>query len=267
MTSQFEEMLTARFAAGAHLCVGLDPKPSDVEGLTPTGIKIWLMNIVKATAPYAAAYKPNLQFYLRWGWRGVKILEELNDWMGHNFGEIPRILDAKWGDIGDTNLGSLDFAMSLDVQAVTIHNYMGVEAMDPLLRKFYCFVLCKTSNSGSGEFQDLELRGGENWRTTPLYRAVAKHVETTWNGDIDPGAGLVVGATHPRQLAEIDQAVKGLVFLIPGVGKQGGSVEAAVRAVQQNTALINVSSGITSAPDPAKAAEGFNEQIREALAT
>lgn len=267
-TTDFREMLRERMERKhAHLCIGLDPKPSD--GWDPyepdfDEMLSWYKRLVDTTAPYAAAYKPNLQYYLRWGSRGIKVLEDLNQWMRQCHGEIPRILDAKWGDIGESNLPDVAFANSLGVKAVTIGNYMGVEAMVPLLGEFCCFVLCKTSNSGSGEFQDLELRSGEKWRTVHLYDTVAKHVEISWNG-IGPGAGLVVGATHPVQLAAIDQEVKGLVFLIPGVGKQGGTVREVMRAVRNNTPLINVSSGVTSANDPAEAARMFNKQIEEAL--
>lgn len=267
MTTDFKAMLLERTAQGKHLCIGLDPKPSDVEKLhkqDPDSIKDWLMDVVDASAPFAAAFKPNLQFYLRWGWRGIKLLEDLNAWMRQCHSQIPRILDAKWGDIGDTNLPDVAFAHSLGVQAVTIGNYMGVEAMTPLLQEFFCFVLCKTSNYGSDEFQDLELHSSEKWRTVRLYDVVAKHIETAWNG-IGPGAGLVVGATHPQQLARIDMGVRDMVFLIPGVGKQGGTVSEVMRAVQNNTPLINVSSGITSAEDPAVTAQTFNDQIVEVL--
>jgi orotidine 5'-phosphate decarboxylase subfamily 2 len=271
MNGSFKEMLEARFASGAHLCVGLDPKPSDVGKLhkhDPQAIKEWLMDVVDATAPNAATFKPNLQFYLRWGWEGIKLLEELNKWMLSRHKDIPRILDAKWGDIGDTNLGDVAFAQKLGVQAVTIHNYMGVEAMTPLLGEFFCFVLCKTSNPGSGEFQDLplELHSTTASEATHLYGGVARHVKRSW-GSYGPGAGLVVGATHPGQLAAIDADVEDLVFLIPGVGKQGGTVQDVMASVHNNTPLINVSSGVTSAEDPAVAAMQYNNQIKEALAS
>ena len=262
MSGNFKEMLQARKDQGSHLCVGLDPKPSDIEKLRYRGvqdIKEWLMSVVDATAPFAAAFKPNFQYYLRRGADGIWLLEELNKWMNVHHKDIPRILDAKWGDIGDTNLGSVEFAKSLGVQAVTIHNYMGVEAMTPILKEFFCFVLCKTSNPGSGEFQDLRLYKDE-WRLH--YDLVAQHVQNGWNGH-EPGAGLVVGATYPEQLINVDEDVEKLVFLVPGVGKQGGTVADVMRNVKRNIPLINVSSGITSAPDPAKAAKLYNDEIKE----
>lgn len=263
----FKEMLLARKSEGAHLCVGLDPKPSDVVKLhkqDPQGIKDWLMDVVDATAPEAAAFKPNFQFYVRWGSEGVRLLEGLCKWMKNRHEDIPRILDIKWGDIGDTNLGDVEFAKSLGVQALTIHNYMGVEAMTPLLKEFYCFVLCKTSNEGSGEFQDLLLDNSPNRWCICNYDVVALRVAEAWNG-IGPGAGLVVGATHLDPLMEIDDEVEDLVFLIPGVGKQGGTVEDVMENVKRNIPLINVSSGITAAADPAAAAKSFNDQIKEAM--
>lgn len=265
---RFNEMLEERFADGARLCVGLDPKPSDVAKLhkqDPQGIKDWLMNVVDATAPEAAAYKPNLQFYMRWGSDGIRLLEELKKWMSVRYPHVPCILDAKWGDIGDTNLGSAEFARRLGVQAVTISPYLGMEAMRPLLEDFFCFVLCKTSNSGSGELQNLVIDPGYVYDRPPLHMQVARNVQKYWQG-IGPGAGLVVGATYPLQLEEIDSDTVGLTFLIPGVGKQGGTVDDVMANMKRNTPLINVSSGVTGAENPAEAARQFNTQIKEALA-
>ncbi len=266
----FQDMIAARNARGAHLCVGLDPSPVIVKRLhkqDPQGIRDWLMSVVDMTAPYAASFKPNLQFYLNWGWQGIKILEELNDWMRLYHPDIPRILDAKWGDIGATNLGSLAFAQKLGVQAITVHNYMGMEAMRDLLENLFCFVLCKTSNPGAHEFQDLPLLPLDRLDVLTLSQTVARHVATSWTSvSKNKGCGLVVGATlDPVEIRSIDKTVSGLIFLIPGVGTQGGSVNVALSRVRHNHPLVNVSSAITKAGDPAAVAKDYNDQIQEAL--
>lgn len=254
----FQEMLRERFEKGAHLCVGLDPTKDD----TRThwwNLSGWLIEIVDATAPYAAAFKPNLQFYLGMGTSGLETLARVIYHVKMHHPTIPIILDAKWGDIGKTNLGCVEFANNLGVHAVTVHNYMGYQAMLPLLEKFFCFVLCRTSNPGADEFQNLTVLDGQG-ESHPLYSYIAQGVANNWK-DFGPGVGLVVGATNPVELADIDKAVEGLPFLIPGVGTQGGTVADVMKNVYRNEPLINVSSGVMHANNPDVAAHLFNEQI------
>ena len=244
-------MLEARFKQGAHLCVGLDPTPDDGRY---SGDMEWLENLVDMTSFYAAAYKPNLQFYLHWGSAGIKMLGEIIDYIRKNHPDIPIILDAKWGDIGATNIGSRMLTRRLGVDATTIHNYMGMEAMQPLLDELFCFVLCKTSNPGSNEFQ------GD-------YLNVAFRVNKFWDQPDKPGAGLVVGATYPEQLRLVNDKVDNCLILVPGVGAQGGTIKDVfdnILGSRVNTALVNVSSGIGKAANPAEAALRFNHQIVEA---
>ncbi|HRF28507.1 MAG TPA: orotidine-5'-phosphate decarboxylase [Candidatus Saccharibacteria bacterium] len=259
--SDFATMLAARKAEGAHLCVGLDPSPGDFDLMGVKSTQRWLESIVVAAAPYAAAWKPNLQFFLGEGSEGILMLEKLTKAVQHLYPTIPIILDAKWGDIGTTNIPDVRFAHRLGVQAVTIHNYMGAEAMRPLLEEFFCFVLCKTSNEGSGEFQDLP--DGSNF-LKPHHQTVAMRVDRAWSS-YGPGVGLVTGATHPEELSGIDELVRDRVLLIPGVGAQGADVATVMARVTNNTPLINVSRGISGANNPAEAAAGFNNQIKEAI--
>jgi orotidine-5'-phosphate decarboxylase len=146
------------------------------------------------------------------------------DYIREKYRGIPVILDAKRGDIGESNDRYDKFAFEyLRADAITLHPYLGYEALKPfLLRKDKaCYILCRTSNPGAGELQDLLVSG------KPLYQVVAKRVATVWNKN--KNCGLVVGATYPKELNIVRRIAKELPFLIPGVGAQGGDLKKSVQ--------------------------------------
>lgn len=293
--SDFKQMLFARQEQGAHLCVGLDPK-LPIDGVMPGKrgrlseggqytLRRYLTRIIQASAPYAAAFKPNFGFYLQFGASGLVVLEWIVDYIRDNHPDIAIILDPKWGDIGNTNDTYVTYAENLEVDAITVHNYMGKTGMTPFLEKFFCFVLCRTSNPDSDEFQAVDTSpwvvytSGTTYPTElaasmvvpggrieevsmPGFLNVANRVYRVWD-KVGQGAGLVVGATYPDELEVVDQETEDLIFLIPGVGTQGGTVEEVIDRVRYNTPLINVSSGISKASDPGAAAKKYNDEIRK----
>lgn len=220
------------------LCVGLDP---DVEKL-PEHIKnlpdsLFLFNkaIIDATADLVCAYKPNSAFYEALGPDGIIQLKKTTDYLHETHPDIPVILDAKRADIGNTNNGYVSFAYDyLGVDSITLHPYLGGEALSPFLdyADKGVIVLCRTSNPGAAEFQDLVIDG------QPLYQHVAKTVADTWNKNNN--CLLVVGATYPEEMKIIRDIVGDMPFLVPGVGAQGGDIEAVMKAGidSQNQGMI-----------------------------
>ncbi len=228
------------------LCVGLD---SDIERIPENKRKgehpqsTFNKAIIDATADLVCAYKPNTAFYESRGKNGIEALKMTCDYLREKYPEIPIILDAKRADIGNTNEGYVKFAYDyLGVDAITLHPYLGKEALKPFLdiTDKTVFILCRTSNSGAGEFQDLLVDG------KPIYQNVAEHVVNDWN--YNGNCGLVVGATYPSELDIVRRIVgKGFPLLIPGIGVQGGDTEKTVKAgVDKDglNAIINSSRGI-----------------------
>ena len=215
----FERLGDRIEAVDSVVCVGLDPDPERLpEHLADADLPRWAFNrrIVDATHEHAAAYKPNLAFYEDAdGWRS------LVETVAYAHGkDVPVILDGKRADIGNT---ARRYANLLELgDAITVHPYMGYDSLQPFLAREGAgvFVLCRTSNPGGGDLQDLELADGDL-----LYERVAD-LAAAWNerGNV----GLVVGATAPDELEAIRERVPDLPFLVPGVGAQGGDAEAAV---------------------------------------
>jgi orotidine-5'-phosphate decarboxylase len=252
-------------AVESLLCIGLDPEldriPARFRG---DEWPLFAFNrwIIEQTHPYAAAYKPNMAFYELRGARGIKELELTMEYLRGEHPEIPTICDAKRGDIGNSNRG---YAVSifdvLGFDAVTLHPYLGKEALAPFLerRDKVCIILCRTSNPGAGEFQNLKSEG------RPLWETVALRVSTEWNA-----AGncmLVVGATCPEEMKRIRTIAPAIPFLVPGVGAQGGDVAAAVSAgldAQGKGLLISSSRAIIFNNDPEAAARDLRDEINAA---
>lgn len=239
------------------LCVGLDPDHAHhrVEDVAP-----YLLDIVAATAPYAACYKPNLAFFEQWGVEGLKALERVLSGIP---GDIPTIGDAKRGDIGNT---AAAYARALfeawGFGAATVNPYLGRDAVDPFLAYSDrgVFVLCRTSNPGAGELQAQELANG---------RRLFEHVAATapgWGANV----GLVVGATASAELACVRQLAPQTPLLIPGVGAQGGPPEDAVRfgGYRPGKVLVNSSRGVIyagSGPGAIDAAAAAARALRDTL--
>jgi len=245
------------------LCVGLDPHIPDLKEPTAASALAFCLNLVKQTAPYAAAFKPNAAFFEVFGaegWVALKqVIEAIQEESNKRGSMIPVILDAKRGDIASTAEAYAQSAFdSLGAHCITLNPYLGKDSVDPFIQNSEkgVFLLCKTSNKGSGDLQDVTLSTGD-----PLYIHVAKLAQT-WN--VKNNIGLVVGATHPQVMAEIRTATPNLWFLAPGVGAQGGELESALRAGLRKDGkgiLLPVSRGISRAENPAKAAAELRDQI------
>ncbi|MFB6201254.1 MAG: orotidine-5'-phosphate decarboxylase [Halorhabdus sp.] len=220
----FFDRLAARIdAVDSVVSVGLDPDPDRLpEQLTDHELPRWAFNrrVIDATHEHAAAYKPNAAFYEDPdGWRALR------ETIAYAHGkDVPVLLDAKRADIGNTarRYATALQESGLNADAITVNPYLGRDSLEPFLQHADAgvFVLCRTSNPGGEDLQDLELATGE-----PLYERVAALADL-WNRD--DNVGLVVGATASEELADLREQVPDLPFLVPGVGAQGGDAEAAV---------------------------------------
>jgi orotidine-5'-phosphate decarboxylase len=266
----FSELAGRAWDASKYLCIGLDIDPAKLprsfEVNDAASVLRFAATIVDATADVAGAYKPNAAFFEAFGTDGPRVLRDLIRHIHEVAPDVPVIIDAKRADISSSNLGSIEYLFEyLRGDATTVHPYLGSEAVRPFLDQSRkgIFVLCRTSNPGAGELQDL-IVGGE-----PLFLHLATIVATTWNEN--GNCGLVVGATYPKELASVRSRATTLPLLIPGIGAQGGDLEATVRAAHnghQLRAFINASRAVVYAsaePDFADAARlasvGLNTQV------
>ena len=227
MPMMFAERLDrAHRCADSLVCVGLDPDldklPADLRG-QPTPFLAFARRIVDASAGLAAAYKPQIAFYSAGGREGE--LEGSIRYIRERAPEALVILDAKRGDIGNTAEAYAREAFErYDADAVTVNPYMGEDSVLPFVARpeRAAIVLCRTSNPGSRDFQELKIEG------QALYRHIAARAATRWN--TRRNVMLVVGATFPKEAAELRQAHPELWFLVPGIGAQGGDLEATLAA-------------------------------------
>ena len=223
MTStKFDEKLeNACRLNSSRLCVGLD---HDLEFVSPDKMAEFNEILIKATADYACAYKPNLAIYESLGRIGFEVLEATLNCIRDVCPEVPIIGDAKRGDIA---LCGAAYARTMfevyDFDAVTVNPYMGSDALDPFLEHEDrgIFILCRTSNPSGRELQDLELASGRL-----LYEQVAELAENEWNRKSN--VGLVIGATYPEEIGRIRKICQEMPFLIPGVGAQSGDISGTV---------------------------------------
>ncbi len=229
MSRNFRELLEKQWEQGRFLCVGLD---SDFEKIPESargkGVRETIVGfnraIVDATKDLVCAYKPNSSFYEAYGDEGFSALRETIQYIHEAAPDVPVILDAKRGDIGNTNNGYVQSAFDyLHADAITVQPYMGGESLKEFLAREEkgIFVLCKNSNSGSGEFQDLEVDG------RPLFVHVARAFAEKWN--TNQNCGLVVGATYPADIKRVREVAPEMPLLIPGIGVQGGDLEQSVK--------------------------------------
>ena len=218
----FEKLTGAVLKNKSLLCVGLDPDPE----LMPDKVKVSDFNkaIVDATSDLVCAYKLNLAFYEALDDRGLDALKRT---VQHIPDGIPIIADAKRNDIGNTARAYARAIFSnLNFDATTVNPYLGFDSLEPFTEYTDkgVFILCRTSNPGSADFQSLRCRYGKGYR--PLFEVVADKV-SQWN--TNHNLGLVVGATYPEELKSIRQSHPDIPILIPGIGAQGGDLALAVR--------------------------------------
>ncbi len=259
------------------LCVGLDPHVDDLKAPTAASAQDYCLNLIKQTAAYAAAFKPNAAFFEVFGadgWSALKrVIDGIQEESNRLGSKIPIILDAKRGDIASTADAYAKSAFdNLGVDCITLSPYLGKDSIEPFIqyKEKGVFLLCKTSNPGSGDLQDLTVSltpaplppgEGKEGRGRYLYEYVA-HLAREWN--TKNNIGLVVGATHIDAMKRVRSAAPDLWFLVPGVGTQGGDLETALKAGLRKDGkgmLINVSRSIARADNPKLAAAEMRDRI------
>lgn len=211
-------------AANSLICVGLDPQP---QRTSPDEILEFNTQVIDATADLVCAYKPQSAFYERAGNVGWRALKDTIATVRRLAPQAIVILDAKRNDIGNTAEAYASSAFDwFDADAVTINPYLGGDAVAPFLQRPErgAFALCRTSNPGASDLQSLTTADGE-----PLYLAVADQART-WGESHHDNLGLVVGATWPKELADVRARCPDVPILLPGIGAQGGNLEASVIA-------------------------------------
>lgn len=296
----FRELIEARWASGRFLCVGLDSEFGKIpesmwRSSEERGGEVDYINtvvafnraIVEATKDLVCAYKPNAAFYEAFGAEGVAALHRTIADIHAIAPDVPVILDFKRADIGNTNAGYVDAAFGFfQADAITVPPYLGGASLQPFLdrKDKGVFVLCRTSDPGSGEFQDLRIqtglhdgigigsRGSRGIPTTdmPLHQYVAHRAANVWN--VNGNCGLVVGATYPKELREVREIVDDMPLLVPGIGAQGGDAQEVVSAGMDRRGrgmIISASRSIIYASegeDFASAARREAEKLHAAIA-
>lgn len=250
MNKSFSDKLKAKWDENKFLCIGLDQANFELN-----------KSIIDQTHDLVCAYKPNSAFYEAVE-NGFQSLKETIQYIHQNYPDIPVILDAKRGDIGNTNESYAKAVFDdLGANAVTVHPYLGKESLQPFLdrKDKGIIVLVRTSNPGAGEFQDLDTDG------KPFYQVVAEHVfEWNENGN----CAVVAGSTYPQELSIVRKIVGDMPILIPGIGAQGGDLEATIKAGKNSKGqgmIISSSRAIISAPNPKEAALQLHKDILSSL--
>jgi len=273
--SFLEKLLAAERQNQSLLCVGLDPEPERLPEHLRTlpverAIVRFCREIIEVTAPYTSVFKPNFAFFEVLGPAGLSALQEIVRAIPAH---IPVIADAKRGDIGST---AKNYAAALfetyGFDAATVNPYLGYDAVAPFLayREKGVLLLCRTSNPSARDFQDLLVQTADG-PTRPLYEVVAQRVQS-WN---EAGnCGLVVGATYPQEMGAIRKLCPDLPVLVPGIGAQGGDLEAvgplAVDArgeramFSASRAILYAGGGEDYASVAASTARALRDQINQA---
>jgi len=253
----FDKLRAAARSRRSQLCVGLDPDPDRIPGGASGAVR-FCADLIRETADVACCYKPNSAFWEQYGPDGWHALFELRAAIP---ADIPMLLDAKRADVGSTMRAYARAVFdALGADACTVHAYHGADSLEEFTR--YAdrgvYVVARTSNPGAADLQHLQADGD------PLYLAVARLAErVNENGNV----GLVVGATSPRDVERMRVDTQ-LPFLLPGIGAQGGDLEASVRAAwngDEASCLVNVSRGVMYADDPAAAARDYRDRINAVL--
>jgi orotidine-5'-phosphate decarboxylase len=267
MSGFIRQLASSWERSGSLVCIGLDPEierfPPHVAA-QPSPIFQFNKAIIDATADLVCAYKPQFAHYA--AYEAEDQLERTIDYIHRNYPGIPVILDSKRGDIGNTaERYAIEAFERYGADAVTVNPYLGGDAVEPFLRysEKGVVVLCRTSNPGSRDLQDLEVGGRR------LYQVVAELVARQWNSR--GNCLLVVGATFPRELADIRVIVGNMPLLVPGVGAQGGDVAQVVRngqteggtglIISSSRGILYAGSGEEFASSARSAAQALRDQI------
>jgi orotidine-5'-phosphate decarboxylase len=258
----FIEKLSAAWAMNnSLLCVGLDPDigkfPAHLQS-QPDAIFTFCKTIIDATADTVCSFKPQIAYFA--ALRAEDQLESICAYLRKQYPHIPIVLDAKRGDIGATAEQYAREAFErYDADAVTLNPYMGFDSVAPYLewKERGAIILCRTSNPGGSDLQFLSVEG------KPLYQHVAQLVAEKWN--TNGQCGLVLGATFPHELAQVRAIVGEMPLLVPGIGAQGGDIEATVKAGRTASGkgmMINSSRAILYAKSDQAAGEDFAQAAR-----
>jgi len=267
MSVKFFEKLQKRVdSSKSLLCIGLDPHVSQLTEATAASAEAFCLKIIKETHPYAAAFKPNSAFFEAFGPEGFETLSRVIKAIPD---DIPVILDSKRGDIDTTAQAYATSSYDIfNASAVTLSPYMGWDSVQPFVAGQYqdkgAFILCKTSNKSSKDFQELKLMNGDE-----MYQSVAK-LCNAWNlntieTNSAPCVGVVAGATDIHALRVVRETAPDIWILCPGVGAQGGDAETVcsvgLRKSDGYGLLVSVSRGISKAVNMAQAAEVLRDEI------
>lgn len=255
---RFQDLLSQNFAQNKFLCIGLDSETAKL----PKGQTQMSFNqaIIEVACDLVAAFKLNSAFYESQGAVGWEALKKTILFVQQKAPTTLIILDAKRADIGNTSEQYARAAFEeLKADAVTLNPYLGFDALEPFLnyKNKGCFILCRTSNPGAKEFQDLTVAG------EPLYLKIAKEVSQKWNQN--KNCGLVVGATYPEELKKVREAAPTLPFLVPGVGTQGGALTKVLEYGRDSRGLgllINISRSVIFASHAEDFAQAARKEIQ-----
>lgn len=270
----FREMIENQWNKNKFVSVGLDSDRDEIPRAAwrkTDEETLFHFNraIIDSTCDIVCAYKPNIAFYEGMGLTGLSALIRTVAYIKQHASDVPVIGDTK-ADIGNTNQEYVKSVFEIfGFDAITINPYLGGEALQPFLNREEkgIFVLCRTSNPGAGEFQDLPVtidKGivpGINCETLPLYQRVAQQVVTEWNRNSN--CGLVIGATYPEALKKVRQIVGDIPILIPAIGTQGGEVQKAVEygmSERKKDAIYNSSRAIIFASNGSDFAEAARRE-------
>lgn len=268
-----EKLNRAWSSQDSLLMVGLDPDPRRFPGELagrPDAVSEFCRRIVDATAPYVCGFKPQIAYFAALG--AEDQLQDLCAYIREHHPHLPIVLDAKRGDIGSTAQQYAREAFErYGADAVTVNPYMGRDSVQPYIDygDRGVIILCRTSNTGGADLQDMRLANG-----TPLYLHVADQVARVWN--TNEQCALVVGATFPEEIAQVRRRVGDMPLLIPGIGAQGGDIQATVQAgrtaagagmmINSSRAILYASQGDNWVEAAAKTARATRSAIRHALA-
>ena len=267
MRSFMDRVQTRWQHADTLVCVGLDPEPAKFPSKfahDPDAIFNFCRDIIDATAPYVCAFKPQIAHFA--AAHAEEALRMLIMHIGFRYPDIPVILDSKRGDIGSTAQHYASEAFDrYCADAVTVNPYLGRDSVQPFLDRADkgVVILCRTSNPGAGDLQDMVVGG------RPLYQHVAEKIARDWNDN--GNCALVVGATWPEQLRDVRALVGNVPFLVPGIGAQGGDVQAVVTnaktadgtglIISSSRAILYASNNNDYADAAANAARDLRDEI------
>jgi orotidine 5'-phosphate decarboxylase subfamily 2 len=254
----FDKLRAASVARDSLLCIGLDPDPTAIGGGLAGAVE-FCRTLVQTTSDLTCCYKPNAAFWEQYGPKGWEGLATVRRCVPP---DVPVLLDCKRADVPNTMAAYAAAVFdAMEFDAATVHAYHGADSLAAFVRYGTrgVYVVCHTSNPGRADLQHLRCGDG------PLFMAVA---DLAVRSSDAANVGVVIGATAPVEAAAVRAAFPALPFLMPGIGRQGGDVDAAVHAAftgDRASCLVGVAAAIMYADDPRRAAVGWRDRIRRAV--